>query len=364
MSLGEMPSYVQILLGFMPCMALNYWSQGVILLRLNGYEWTWDEDFFKTAVDILKFNPADLSLMELPSPGMIFMVFLAQVPAWAALAYWCDQVIQAEHGTAKPFTFFCQPRYVCPKRSPGKASLLKGGGGVANALQIHRLTKTFSRGNFCRSRATSHNAVDDMNLTVHCGEIFALLGHNGAGKTTAINCITGLVPSTSGSWEVMGLNGISDIDRCRSNLSVCPQDNPMYKELTVGEHIEFFSAVRGTKDVQKEIVEILKALGIAVKTDCKCGDLSGGQKRRLWVATALVGKAPVVFLDEPTSGMDPSSRRELWSLLLRMKGQGRTIIFTTHYLEEADTLADRKAVLSKGKVKAVGTSNELKLRFG
>ena len=113
-----------------------------------------------------------------------------------------------------------------------------------------------------------------------------------------------------------------------------------------------------------EVWMLLRALGLEEKGRCHCDKLSGGQKRRLWVATALLGKVPLVFLDEPTSGMDPSSRRDLWTLLQRMKGEGRTILFTTHYLEEADLLADRKAVLSKGRVQVCGTSADLKTQFG
>lgn len=140
----------------------------------------------------------------------------------------------------------------------------------------------------------------------------------------------------------------------------------MYEQLTVDEHLRFFSALRGAgaQVAEQEVADVLQALGLTEKRNARCGKLSGGQKRRLWVATALIGNSPLVFLDEPSSGMDPASRRELWNILLSMKARGRTILFTTHYLEEADILADRKAVLAKGRVKAVGTSKELKTEFG
>lgn len=138
----------------------------------------------------------------------------------------------------------------------------------------------------------------------------------------------------------------------------------MYPDLSVYEHLTLFAGLRGVRSPENQIAYVLEQLGMSDKMHAKCSNLSGGQKRRLWVATSLLGDAPVVFLDEPTSGMDPSSRRELWQLLLDMRDRGRTIIFTTHYLEEADLLADRKAVMVKGQIKASGTSRELKHEFG
>jgi len=367
MQVNNLPAAVVFLMGFLPNGGGTYWSQAVIMLKQAGYDWNWNDNFYLRATALKIEGDETFGVQELPAPGYLFLVFLLQTLLWAAFAYWCDQVIQAEHGKAKPLTFFCRPAYICPKRLPDKPA---GDTEAAmQALQVHHLTKTFMRGGrgilCCRNRgATPHNAVDDMSLVVNSGELFALLGHNGAGKTTAINCITGMIPSTSGEWGVMGFSGETDIERCRHNLSMCPQDNPMYNELTVDQHIAFFSALRGTRDVKAETEQVLAALGMTEKRNSKCKALSGGQKRRLWVATALVGSVPVVFLDEPTSGMDPSARRELWSLLLSMKDRGRAIVFTTHYLEEADVLADRKAVMAKGKVKAVGTSKELKMQFG
>jgi ABC-type multidrug transport system ATPase subunit len=176
--------------------------------------------------------------------------------------------------------------------------------------------------------------------------------------------IAGLLPITSGEVRVMGMSCTEDIVFCRQRMSLCPQENPMYESVTVNDHLHFFASLRGSQNQQHEVTSVLEALGISEKRGAKCGTLSGGQKRRLWVATSLLGKAPLVFLDEPTSGMDPSSRRELWTLLLGMKRRGRSILFTTHYLEEADLLADRKAVIAKGKVKGIGTSKELKKQFG
>merc|ERR1711971_184710 len=130
-------------------------------------------------------------------------------------------------------------------------------------------------------------------------------------------------------------------DRARRSTSVCPQDNPMYDVFTVRQHLVFFGRLRGVSAsrVNDRIWEVLAAVGMQEKMDDLCKSLSGGQQRRLWVATALIGESPLVILDEPTSGMDPSSRRELWDLLMKMRSHGQSVLFTTHYLEEADVLA-------------------------
>lgn len=298
--------------------------------------------------------------MAIFSAGEAIVMLLIDCALYGVLAWWLDNVWQGEFGAAKPLTFCLDPAFMCPRRSRAGArelgEPLVDGSGRSVAMSIRGLRKVFGR----------KVAVDDVSLDFYGGEIFALLGHNGAGKTTAINCVVGLIPPTSGSATVNGFDIRTDVEGVRRQLSVCPQDNPLYDVFTVRQHLTFFASLRGVSEahVSERIVEVLTALGIPEKIDDLCVSLSGGQKRRLWVASALVGETPVVFLDEPTSGMDPSSRRELWSLLLQMRASGRAIIFTTHYLEEADVLADRKAVLAKGRVQAVGTSRDLKLQFG
>lgn len=155
--------------------------------------------------------------------------------------------------------------------------------------------------------------------------------------------------------------------RVRERLSVCPQDNPIWEEFTVREHLRFFAVCRqvSTAAVDSEVTKYCHALGLAEKLDEPCGKLSGGQKRRLWVATCLLGDCDVLLMDEPTSGMDPQARRDFWVLLKELsKTERRAVVFSTHYLEEADLLADRKVVLAAGEVRAIGTSKELKRQFG
>lgn len=236
-------------------------------------------------------------------------------------------------------------------------------------LLLRGLTKEFPGGKV---------ANDALSFHVASGEIFALLGHNGAGKTTLVNMLVGMLPPTSGDAFVMGSSIATSegVQQVRAKASICPQDNPIWAEFTVRQHLEFFGTARG-EDVFANIGgsgnppnftvvdKYAKALGIQEKLDARCSSLSGGQKRRVWVATALLGRTKLCILDEPTSGMDPQSRRDLWKLLQDMAQQEqRSIIFSTHYLEEADYLADRKVVLAQGQVKAIGTSNELKKKFG
>ncbi|OLQ04317.1 Elongation factor G-2, chloroplastic [Symbiodinium microadriaticum] len=302
------------------------------------------------------FEQAEATIFPL---GWAMLLMVASTVSVVILAWWLSHVRQGQYGMAKPMCFCLMAKYMCPKRVSvsSDASQQDTTAEGRCVLSIQHLHKVFGDGKV---------AVDDLCLESYSGEIFALLGHNGAGKTTALNCAVGLIPPTSGETYINGHHVRTDLQRARHQISICPQDNPSYPEFTVRQHLKFFSMLRGVaeSDVDGQTSAILKALGLEEKTDSQCGKLSGGQKRRLWVATALIGASPVSFLDEPTSGMDPSSRRELWDLLLKMRDTGRCIIFTTHYLEEADILANRKAVLARGKVQAVGTSRELKHRFG
>jgi len=359
--------YIEVLiivLGFLPNFSMAFWCQAVLVLAMGDTPWSFNENFFKPAHLPFESGEFAIGAEELPSPGQIMLMFVGQLAVFAFFSYWFNQVWQGEFGAAQPLCFCCQ----CRKRQSGRSAKVKDGvDGVNNdgasdgskpILELSHLSKTFERGK------TTHKAVDDVTLNVQPKELFALLGHNGAGKTTIINMISGLLPITSGEVRVMGVSCIEDIVLCRQSMSLCPQDNPLYGAITVDDHLHFFASLRGSQDQQQEVTSVLEALGILEKRGAKCETLSGGQKRRLWVATSLLGKAPLVFLDEPTSGMDPASRRELWTLLLGMKSRGRSILFTTHYLEEADLLADRKAVIAKGKVKGIGTSKELKTQFG
>jgi ABC-type Na+ transport system ATPase subunit NatA len=185
-------------------------------------------------------------------------------------------------------------------------------------------------------------AVQGLTLRMYAGQIFVLLGHNGAGKTTTINMLTGLYQPTSGDARVFGKSIVAEMPAVRRRISVCPQHDVLFLTLTVFENLEFFAALRGVPATARD-AQVLKKIGqvgLTEKTHAKAGSLSGGMKRKLSLAIALIGDTGAVFLDEPTSGMDPYSRRSTWNTLQSEKA-GRVMILTTHFMEEADLLGDR-----------------------
>jgi ABC-2 type transport system ATP-binding protein len=205
------------------------------------------------------------------------------------------------------------------------------------------------------------NAVDGLNLEIQEGECFGLLGPNGAGKTTTIEILEGLLAPTFGEVEVLGMRWGQDDDSLRQRLGISLQETRLSEKLTVEETATLFRSfyVRGLDPARA-----LEEVSLTEKRSAYVGKLSGGQKQRLAVALALVGDPEMIFLDEPTTGLDPQSRRQLWDILRRFKAQGRTILITTHYMDEAERLCDRVAVVDHGKVIALGSPAALIARLG
>jgi len=199
-------------------------------------------------------------------------------------------------------------------------------------------------------------AVDGLNLQVETGECFGLLGPNGAGKTTTIEICEGLLAADSGSVEVLGRRWESDADDLRELLGIQLQDTQLSEKLTVDETLTLFqSFYRDARDVG----DVIDQVELGEKRYSRVGGLSGGQKQRLAVACALVGDPQLLFLDEPTTGLDPVSRRQLWDLISKFQAEGMTIVLTTHYMEEAERLCDRVAIVDHGRIIALGTPREL-----
>jgi ABC-2 type transport system ATP-binding protein len=205
------------------------------------------------------------------------------------------------------------------------------------------------------------DAVTGLDLQVHEGECFGLLGPNGAGKTTTIEILEGLLPATSGEVEVLGQRWGRDEESLRQRLGISLQETRLSEKLTVRETVTLFRSfyVRGLQPS-----DALERVGLTEKAAAHVGKLSGGQKQRLAVACALVGDPELLFLDEPTTGLDPQSRRQLWDILRAFRAQGRTILLTTHYMDEAERLCDRVAVVDRGHIIALGTPAELIARLG
>jgi ABC-type multidrug transport system ATPase subunit len=227
------------------------------------------------------------------------------------------------------------------------------------SLVIRGLTKKFETPDGVKT------AVNALNLDFVEGQIAALLGHNGAGKTTTISMLTGLIPPTSGDAYAFGDSITTGMESIRKHLGVCPQHDVLWPDLTVKEHLLFFAGIKGVpkNDVERVVMDMIREVGLTEKINALSSDLSGGQKRKLSVGIALIGGSKIVILDEPTSGMDPYSRRFTWNLIQNNR-EGRVIILTTHFMDEADILGDRIAIMAHGDVRCCGSSMFLKRQYG
>ena len=219
------------------------------------------------------------------------------------------------------------------------------------ALRVRNLRKTYK----------DVVAVDGIDLEVRAGECFGLLGPNGAGKTTTIEICEGLTDADSGEVEVLGLRWSSDAAALRQKLGIQLQETQLSEKLTVMETIRLFRSFFRQGPGPAEVIGLVQ---LGEKSNARVGALSGGQKQRLALACALVGEPELLFLDEPTTGLDPQARRQLWELIEQFKLAGRTILLTTHYMDEAERLCDRVAIMDHGKVIAAGTPRELIASIG
>lgn len=218
------------------------------------------------------------------------------------------------------------------------------------AIETKNLTKKFKE----------KTVVNSLNLSIKQGELFALLGVNGAGKTTTIKLLTCLIQPTSGDATLKGESIVSQPQKVKEIINVSPQETAVARNLSVKENLELIANIYGF-DKQKtalKVEEMLRSFSLSEVSKDKAKTLSGGMQRRLSIAMALISEPQIVFLDEPTQGLDVISRRELWTAIEKLKGNV-TIILTTHYMEEAEALSDRIGIMSKGELKATGTVSEL-----
>ncbi|OXA56781.1 ATP-binding cassette sub-family A member 3 [Folsomia candida] len=299
--------------------------------------------------------------------SLIMMVFNGFLHLF--ITFYIEAVWPGEYGIPLPYNFFLKKWYWTGGSKDGfdfdfdtPQSINNNGTNIEPSsrnlkagIQIKNLTKIFGR----------KTAVNKLNLEIYEGQITALLGHNGAGKTTTISMLTGLFPPTSGTASIAGFDIHRDMDAIRRSLGICPQHNVLFDELTVSEHLEFFCLLKGMEKhlVDPEINRLLAAVGLESKRHEKSRTLSGGMKRKLSVLIALCAGSKICLLDEPTSGMDAGSRRNIWDLIQSEK-KGRTIILSTHFMEEADVLGDRIAIMAEGAVECCGSSLFLKKRYG
>ena len=223
------------------------------------------------------------------------------------------------------------------------------------AIKTIGLTKTYKK----------LTAVDGLDLEITRGELFSLLGVNGAGKTTTIKMLTGLSKPTGGEAYVGGYSVTKDIEKVKALIGVSPQETAVAPNLSVRENLELICGIHGfTKEKSGEkIRELSDSFDLDSVLDRKAGKLSGGWQRRVSIAMALIGEPEILFLDEPTLGLDVIARHELWDVIRSLKGRV-TVILTTHYMEEAEALSDRIGIMKNGRLLAVGTAKELKEKSG
>uniref|UniRef100_A0A669EM12 ATP-binding cassette, sub-family A (ABC1), member 4a n=1 Tax=Oreochromis niloticus TaxID=8128 RepID=A0A669EM12_ORENI len=298
---------------------------------------------------------------------------------YGVLAWYLDNVFPGQYGIGRPFYFPFLPCYWLNTVAPASGTPEKTKGiedppscehhdqqqpyfeaepdDLVKGVCIKDLVKMFS--------SCFRPAVDGLTISFYESQITALLGHNGAGKTTTMSVLTGMYPPTSGTATIYGKDIRTDMDTIRQSLGMCPQHNVLFQYMTVAEHILFYSLLKGRPiaEAEEEVENMLQDLGLPHKRDVLTQNLSGGMQRKLSVALAFVGGAKVVILDEPTSGVDPYSRRSIWDLLLKYRA-GRTVIMSTHHMDEADLLSDRVAIISQGRLYCCGSPIFLKNCFG
>ncbi|XP_050413869.2 phospholipid-transporting ATPase ABCA3 [Patella vulgata] len=297
------------------------------------------------------------------------LMMLGDTAIYMIIVWYVDNVHPGEFGVPKPFYFPFTRSYWCGNKTANFSNIAastsdpahfeKEPSGMKAGVTISGLKKEFKTG------GKKKKAVNNMNLNMLEGQISVLLGHNGAGKTTTMSMLTGFITPTSGTAIVNGYDITTDIAGVRESLGLCPQHNILFDTMTVDEHLEFFALLKGAdrSSVKAEVATMAQEIGLETKRSTRSMHLSGGQKRKLSVGIALISDSKIVILDEPTSGMDPAARRQTWDILQRNRAN-RTIILTTHFMDEADLLGDRIAIMSEGEVKCCGSSHFLKKLHG
>ncbi|BFG38061.1 hypothetical protein CerSpe_243350 [Prunus speciosa] len=331
------------------------------------------------------------------SSGVNFLVcllmMLLDALLYCLIGLYLDKVLPRENGVRYPWNFIFHKRFwknpssnkhlnhnsgveVNSHDSVSKKASFSGKDNVKAAVEAitfdmkqqeldHRCIKIRNLHKVYGSKKGKCCAVNSLQLTMYENQILALLGHNGAGKSTTISMLVGLLRPTSGDALVFGKNIITEMEEIRKELGVCPQNDILFPELTVREHLEIFAILKGVKEdfVNSAVVDMGDQVGLADKMNTAVNALSGGMKRKLSLGIALIGNSKVIILDEPTSGMDPYSMRLTWQLIKKIR-KGRIVLLTTHSMDEAEVLGDRIAIMANGSLKCCGSSLFLKHKYG
>lgn len=304
----------------------------------------------------------------------VLLMLLCDSILYVLLAVYLEAVLPGQYGVARPPWYFLQRSFW---RGEGSGLGSKGGvervspaaerkvitepdpTGLETGVVIKGLKKVFATGGITKA------AVDGIDLKMYKGQVTVLLGHNGAGKTTTMSMMVGLFAPTAGSITIDGASIQDNPTAARRSLGLCPQFDVLFGTLSVAQNLTFFGSLKGlTGDaLRAEVDAFIAELDLVPKRDSPSKVLSGGQRRALSVAVALIGGSKTVILDEPTSGMDPEKRRHTWDLIEKHK-RTRTILLTTHFMDEADLLGDRIAIMAEGRVRCMGSSQFLKRTYG
>lgn len=333
-------------------------SYGFLLIlsheaNLEGLQWS---NFFTPVTVDDNFTVGHVTIMLMVASVLYLLITL-----------YLEKIFPGDFGVPEKWNFPLQMlfnsnnrRYEVEDSTPAKSSqaafIEAFPTGKKAGIQMRSLRKVYGN---------KKVAVEGLTLNMYDDEITVLLGDNGAGKTTTMSMLTGMFPPTSGTAIVNGCDIRNDIAGVRQSIGLCPQHNILFDDLTVREHIIFFSKLKGLTDeeAEMEVQKFVNILELQPKIEAQSKTLSGGMKRKLSVGVALCGGSKVVLCDEPTSGMDPAARRALWDLLQQEK-KGRTIVLSTHFMDEADVLGDRIAIMHSGELKCYGSSFFLKNIFG
>lgn len=319
------------------------------------------------------------------SLGVILGAMIVDIFLWTILGWYLDQVLPKEFGIRQPLHFPFLSSYWLdrPRHQVLPAELVGEDDGSPARTVGHNTVEQVPDAIRSRTQASGTEvrtiglrkefstptgtkvAVEGLHLTMFEGQILALLGHNGAGKSTTIHMLTGMLAPSAGDAYIAGNSVITRMREIRRIIGVCPQHDILWMELTVLEHLKIFARLRGIagNEVAQRADQMMQDVGLTEKALTRAGSLSGGQKRKLSLCLALMGEPRCIFLDEPTSGMDPFSRRSTWNIIRGIR-ENRVTVLTTHFMDEADILGDRIAIMAEGVLQCCGSSFFLKNRFG
>ena len=352
--LSKTSKFTKIIFGFIP--QINFYMSLCIIFNLNNFDKiTWDifrlraskmsimEVFILYLVDIIFYLGLTIFIQSYKDSGLNFFLYIKSFFTHVSRKAITSYYIEENNNSKIKFDIYHEKLSLeNQKKSENNEGCLK----------IQNISKSFG----------DLKAVDKFNGELFENEIFCLLGHNGAGKSTTINMISGILDPDVGDIFLNGKSIVTNKDYLYKNIGLCQQEDIYFDYLTVEEHLKYMCKIKKSKVDDNEINNLIKNIGLENKKNSFCGTLSGGQKRKLCIALALIGDSKIILLDEPTSGMDVIARRELWEFLKNYK-KNKIILLTTHFLDEAEYLGDRIGIMSDGQFVCSGTSSFLKSKY-